>query len=150
MANFLGEITDELDGDVFTEFVSGGTKNYAYKTRCINDDHPSKTVWKVRGFTVNVPGMEVLNLESVKNNIIAEQERIDEEREPLSVVKPTYFHRDVTKKRIKLMERNKKYGLVFNKRVVDPVTKSSLPYGFTRMSEQDEENVEVLLALNET
>ena len=28
--DFLGDMTDELDGDVITEFVSGGAKNYGY------------------------------------------------------------------------------------------------------------------------
>lgn len=56
----------------------------------------------------------------------------------------------MTKKRIKLVNRVKKYyGLVFDKRFVDPITKFSLPNRFTRMSEEDEDNVEVLLALNE-
>ena len=31
--DFLGDMTDELDGDVITEFVSGGAKNYGYLTR---------------------------------------------------------------------------------------------------------------------
>ena len=31
--DFLGEMTDELEGDVIDEFVSGGAKNYGYKTR---------------------------------------------------------------------------------------------------------------------
>ena len=31
--DFLGNMTDELDGDVITEFVSGGAKNYGYTTR---------------------------------------------------------------------------------------------------------------------
>ena len=87
-------MTDESAGDVITEFVSGGAKNYAYVTRGIDDEHPSKTVCKVQGFTLNVRGMEVLNFESVKNNIIAKLARPDEEREPLSVVNLTYFHRD--------------------------------------------------------
>ena len=30
---FLGDMTDELDGDVITEFVSGGAKNNGYTTR---------------------------------------------------------------------------------------------------------------------
>ena len=30
--DILGEMTDELDGDVITEFVTGGAKNYGYKT----------------------------------------------------------------------------------------------------------------------
>ena len=55
----------------------------------------------------------------------------------------------MTNKRMKLVNRIKKYGLVFDKCVVDPVTKSSLPYAFTQMSKEEEENVEVLLALNE-
>ena len=31
--DFLGDMTHELDGDVITEFVSGGPKNYGYTTR---------------------------------------------------------------------------------------------------------------------
>lgn len=30
--DILGEMKDELDGDVITEFVTVGAKNYAYKT----------------------------------------------------------------------------------------------------------------------
>ena len=148
--NFLGEMTDELDGDVITKFVSGGAKHYGYVTRVIDDEHPSKTVCKVRGFTLDVRDMEVLNYASMKKNIVAELENPEEKRRVINISNPTHFQRDVTNKRIKLVNRVKTYGLVFDKRVVDPVTKSSLPYRFTRMSEEDEENVEVLLALNET
>ena len=52
---FLGDMTDELDGDVITEFVSGGAKNYGYTTQ------QGKVVCKVRGFTVTVRGAAVLN-----------------------------------------------------------------------------------------
>ena len=30
--DMLGEMKDELDGDVITEFVTGGAKNYDYQT----------------------------------------------------------------------------------------------------------------------
>ena len=30
IGDFLREMTDELDGDVITEFVSGGAKNYGH------------------------------------------------------------------------------------------------------------------------
>ena len=30
--DILGEMNDELDGDVTTEFVTAGAKNYGYKT----------------------------------------------------------------------------------------------------------------------
>ena len=34
LGNYLGDLTDELDaGDYITSFVSGGPKNYAYRTR---------------------------------------------------------------------------------------------------------------------
>ncbi|GFS78793.1 uncharacterized protein NPIL_325421 [Nephila pilipes] len=32
LGNFLGDFTDELEGDTIKTFVSGGPKNYAYKT----------------------------------------------------------------------------------------------------------------------
>ena len=57
-------MTDELDGDVITEFVSGGAKNYGYTTR------QGKVVCKVRGFTLNVRGAAVLNFQTMKDNIL--------------------------------------------------------------------------------
>ena len=63
--DYLGDLKDELDGDVIKEFVSGGPKNYAYQT--VRD----KTVCKVRGFTLNVRGKETLNFDSMKRTIMA-------------------------------------------------------------------------------
>ena len=40
---YLGDMTDELDGGIITEFVSGGPKNYGYLTR------GGKIEFKVRG-----------------------------------------------------------------------------------------------------
>ena len=48
IGDFLGDMTDELDEDVITEFVSGDAKNYGYKTRA------GKVVCKVGDFTLNV------------------------------------------------------------------------------------------------
>ena len=36
LGDYLGDLTDELDGDYITEFMSGGPKNYAYVTKTIN------------------------------------------------------------------------------------------------------------------
>ena len=33
LGNYLGDLTDELNGDYITSFVSGGPKNYAYSTK---------------------------------------------------------------------------------------------------------------------
>ena len=53
--DYLGDLKDELNGDHIIEFVSGGPKNYAYRTV------GGKVECKVRGFTLNVRGMETLN-----------------------------------------------------------------------------------------
>ena len=64
--DYIGEMTDELEGDPIVEFVSGGAKNYGYKTKS------GKHECKVRGFTLNVRGAKVLNYESMKQNILKE------------------------------------------------------------------------------
>ena len=48
--DFPGDMTDELDDDIVTEFVSAGAKNYGYMTR------EGKVICNVRGFTLNVRG----------------------------------------------------------------------------------------------
>ena len=111
---FLGEMTDELEGDVIIEFVSGGAKNYGHITRS------GKTECKVHGFTLNVRGKEVLNFNTMKANILAEIEDPQEERRVIRVNNPNHFKRDTTYKTIKLVNQAKQYGLVFDKRVIDP------------------------------
>ena len=59
--DFLGDMTDKLDGDVITEFVYGGAKNYWYTTR------QGKVVCKVHGFTLNAHGSAVLNFQTMKD-----------------------------------------------------------------------------------
>jgi len=128
--DLLGEMKDELDGDVIEEFVSGGAKNYGYKTK------QGKVECKVRGFTLNVRGKEKLNYESMKKHILNEVTDPMEEKRVITVTNPNFFVRDTTAKKIKLMERTKRYGLVFDKRVLDPKTMKSEPYGFHRVREE--------------
>lgn len=64
--SFLGEFTDELDGDPIVEFVSGGAKNYGYLTRS------EKTECKVRGSSLNYKTKQTLNYLSMKENILKE------------------------------------------------------------------------------
>ena len=63
LGDYLGDLTDELDGDYITEFMSGGPKNYAYVT---NND---KRVMKVRGITLNYATLQKLNFEVMRNLI---------------------------------------------------------------------------------
>ena len=141
ISDFLGEMTDELKGDIVTEFVSGGAKNYAFTTR------GGKTECKVRGFTLNVRGKEVLNFDTIKRNILSEIDDPQEERRVIRVKNPNHFQRNTTNKKIKLVHQVKNYGLVFDKRVVDPETKISFPFGYRAWSEVDDDNVDMLLDL---
>jgi len=125
--DLLGEMTDELDGDVIEEFVAGGAKNYGYKTK------QGKYECKVRGFTLNVRGKEKLNYHSMKHHILAEVKDPLEHKRVIPVTNPNYFKRDVEEKGIQLTKRIKNYGLVFDKRVLDPTTMKSVPFGFKRI-----------------
>ncbi|TWW74000.1 hypothetical protein D4764_14G0000010 [Takifugu flavidus] len=46
LGNYLGDLTDELDGDSIQEFAAAGPKSYAYQTR-----NKKKVVMRVKGIT---------------------------------------------------------------------------------------------------
>ena len=129
IGDMLGEWKDELNGDSITEFVSGGPKNYAYQTRGGN------SVCKVRGFTLNVRDSASLNFQSMKRNILEELNIPQDSRRNLNIVTPYHFQRDVEKKQIRVVPRVKKYGLVFDKRVIN-TNAVSYPYGYRRIGEE--------------
>ena len=84
LGDYLGELTDELKGEYIVEFVSGGPKNYAYKT---NTD---KETCKVRGFTLNFTNSQLFNLNAVKS-IVTEGDQI------ITVTNPSKICRDKRK-----------------------------------------------------
>jgi hypothetical protein len=55
LGNYLGDLTDELDGDYITTFMSGGPKNYAYHTAGGNSET------KVCGITLNHKVQQKIN-----------------------------------------------------------------------------------------
>ena len=134
---FLGEFNDEVEGDPIIEFASGGAKNYGYETR------GGKVECKVRGFSLNYKNKQILNFYNLRDNILKELDQPQSSRREMSLVDEHFFHRDQTNKRIRLIEREKKYGLVFDKRVIDRTTRQSYPFGYSRI--QDE--VDLLLEL---
>ena len=136
IGDYLGQWKDELEKDIITEFVSGGSKNYAYQTRGGN------SVCKVRGFTLNVRGSAILNFQSMKQNILDELHIPQDSRRNLQIGTPYHFQRDLQQKRIKVVPRVKKYGLVFDKRVLN-TNAFSYPYGYRRTGDE----VQLLLDL---
>jgi len=64
LGDYLGELTDELDGDHIVEFVSGGPKNYAYVTSS------GQITCKVKGFTLNYANMQRVNFDIMRDLVI--------------------------------------------------------------------------------
>ena len=126
--DYLGDLTDELDhGDHIVDFTSGGPKNYGYTTR------QGKVECKVRGFTLgNVRSSQQLNYDILKQNVLEELTDPREERRLVDVTNPHFFTRNAATKQLRVVPRTKQYGLVFDKRVVDPDTFKSYPYGYTQ------------------
>ena len=132
LGNFFWEFTDEFAGDSIVEFVSGGTKNYAYRTK------KGKFECKVRGFLLNYENKQILNFYTMKDNILNELDEPLDERRVMHVPMRDFFERNQTTKKIKLTQRVKKYGLVFDKRVIDRGTRVSTPYGYSWIGDDAE------------
>ena len=127
LGDYLGDMTDELEGnDHIVDFTSAGPKNYGYKTQ------QGKVCCKVRGFTLNVRGSQQLNYDVMRQNLIDEITQPLDQRRNVNVVNPNFFYRNPATKHLRVITRTKRYGLVFDKRVVDSTTFRSYPYGFSR------------------
>ena len=137
LGSYLGQFTDELGGDSIVEFCSGGAKNYGYLTK------KGKVECKVRGFTLNYETLQTLNYYTMRDNILKELDQPLQDRRVIPIHIQDFFERDQRTKKIKLTERVKKYGLVFDKRVIDHSTRVSTPYGYNWFGG----DVELLLSL---
>ena len=123
--DYLGEMKDEVEGDYIEEFVSGGAKNYGYRTA------RGKVECKVRGFTLNVRGKTVLNYDTMKKLVFKEIKEGQKTR--LQVFNPSHFKRNTKLKDISQVEQTKNYGVVLDKRVVDPESMISYPFGYCQL-----------------
>ena len=113
--NYLGEYTNELDeGDHIVEFVAAGPKNYAHNT------FKGNQCCKVRGYTLNVRGQNILNFNSMKELVLNEiLEPEDENERILTLNNPHKITRCAATKTIHSIAQDKKYKLVFDKRVIN-------------------------------
>ena len=114
---YLGELTDELDGDYITTFVSGGPKNYAYELSS------SKTCCKIRGISLNYKTLETVNFNVMRDMV----KGIGPEK--VSVDIPFKIVRDTKDKSVLTRSEAKDYRVVYNKRVIVG-NFDTVPYGF--------------------
>ena len=117
LGDYLGDLTDECKGDHVVEFVSGGPKNYAYRTQS------GKTVCKVRGFRLDYTTAKLINFDVLKDLVTAAPDRRvttdvrQIARDPRTL---TLYNRPHTKM----------YGLCYTKRNLLLSTGETLPFGY--------------------
>jgi hypothetical protein len=116
--SYLGDLTDELDGDTIHTFVSGGPKNYAYSLV-----KSEKTCCKVKGFTLNHRSSKKINFKTMVELVTVN---------PAQKIPIDQPHQIRRQKDMRIYSKNerKEYRLVYNKRVLIPDTYNTLPYGY--------------------
>ena len=121
LGNYLGDLTDELNGDYITSFVSGGPKNYAYRTK------KGKTETKIRGITLDHAATGKLNHDVVRA-LVHLHVNCDTDAK-VTVDIPFKITRDKKEKKIVTKKMKKDYRIVYNKRVITE-NYTTLPYGY--------------------
>ena len=121
LGNYLGDLTDELNGDYITSFVSGGPKNYSYRTK------NGKTDTKIRGITLDYTASVKLNHEVVRTLVHLHANCKTEAK--VTIEMPFKITRDKKEKNIVTKKMKKDYRIVYDKRVITE-NYETLPYGF--------------------
>jgi len=125
LGDYLGEFTTELDDDDYiVEFVSGGPKNYGYATK------KDKVECKVRGFRLNSEGKTQLNYNVKRQNVLDEIQKPLQKPCQTQVVNSYQIVRNAKKYKLETQPGYKYYQLVYDKRVVDPISFQTYPYGY--------------------
>ena len=121
LGNYLGDLTDELDGDYITTFVSGGPKNYAHVT------NKGKSQTKIRGITLDYATTGKLN-PCVMRGLVHLHVNCHTEAK-VTVDIPFKITRDKKEKNIITKRMKKDYRIVYNKRVITE-NYGTVPYGY--------------------
>ena len=121
LGNYLGELTDELNGDYITTFISGGPKNYTYCTK------NGKTDTKIRGITLDYTTLKKLNPDVVRALVHLHVNCKTEAKVTINI--PFKITRDKKEKDIITKKTKKDYRIVYDKRVITE-NYGTLPYGY--------------------
>ena len=121
LGDYLGDLTDELDGDYIKEYMSGGPKNYAYVTS------QGKNVTKIRGITLDHAALKKLNPSIM--HFLVEAHAKHHINVKVTVDMPFKITRDKKNKKIFTKKMKKVYQIVYNKRVITD-NYETVPYGY--------------------
>ena len=128
LGKFLGEFTDETDGDSILEFGAAGPKSYSYKTS------GGKTECKSKGLRNTDAVRRVLNCDTMLAHIQQELQDPQSQKRRLQTNVFNHFIRDGKVKSIHLEDLIKIFQVNWDKRVVDRTTGITFPYGYARVS----------------
>ena len=125
LGDYLGEFTSELDDNEYiVEFVSEGPKNYGYVTS------KGHVECKVRGFRLNSEGKTQLNYNVMRQNVLDEIQKPLQKPSQTLVTKTHQIVRDPQPYKVFTFPDYKRYQLVYDKRIVDPISFQTYPYGY--------------------
>ena len=110
LGDYFGEFTSELEADDYIEeSVSGGPKNYDYKTK------KGKVECKVWGFQLNSEGKTQLNYDVIHHNVLDEIQKPQKEPRQTQVIKNYQIVRDAKTYDLYTLPDYKRYQLVYGK-----------------------------------
>ena len=122
LGDYLGELTDELNGGYITTFMSGGPKNYGYVT------NTGEAILKIRGISLTYDATLTLNIGTMRE--LVDSYVLDGNRhEKVTINIPNKITRDKKEKNIVTKRTKKDYRVVYNKRVVNE-NYETVPYGY--------------------
>ena len=122
LGDYLGELTDELNGGYITTFLSGGPKNYGYVT------NTGEAILKIRGISLTYDATLTLNINTMRD--LVDSYVVDGDRhEKVTINIPYKITRDKKEKNIVTKRTKKDYRVVYNKRVVKE-NYETVPYGY--------------------
>ena len=124
---FLGEMTDELEGDAITVFGSAGPKSYCYRTA------KGKTECKNKGTKSSYEINQILNCNSMMQHIPKELSVPLEQRRLMEIEIKNHFVTDNTRKTVSLTDLVKVFGVNWDKHVVQKGTGMTYPYDYVRL-----------------
>jgi hypothetical protein len=118
---YLGQLTNELKEGYITTFISGGPKNYCYKTST------GKVETKVRGITLNCSAQQKVNFDVIRSLVYLHAKCNVTGKVKVDI--PLKITRNAKDKNIETKRMKKDYKIVYDKRLIIDDYKT-LPYGY--------------------
>lgn len=140
LGQYLGEMTDQLAEDYgensfCTEFVSAGSKNYAFKVAVGGDLNNIKTVIKVRGISINSSCTDIVTFDNLKDMVLSKDHKQNTIHIPAQIARLPGW-------RIVTRPSSKKWQVCLNKRRRIDIERT-VPFGY-RGTLFDDEDYELL------